>query len=60
VAGRNLTGHWSGSIGENPQHVGLAPGLPFLRQSFAASDSGAGKGGGKTLPLAVVLTAALR
>jgi len=37
------------------------PGLPFLlRQSFAAPDRGAGKGGGKTLPLAVVLTAASR
>lgn len=32
----------------------------FLRQSFAAPDPKAGKGGGKTLPLAVVLTAALR
>ena len=37
------------------------PGLPFLsRQSFAAPASGPGKDGGKTLPLAVVLTATLR
>jgi hypothetical protein len=31
----------------------------FLRQSFAAFGRGTGKGGGKTLPLAAILTAAL-